>query len=63
MTQPDLSDTCDTCGVRATFTGRTREMDGRLYAILKCPSCHADIPVWSREWEAVLATWVASQRG
>lgn len=60
MTLSDLSDTCDTCAERATFTGRTREMDGRLFAILRCPSCHADIPVWSRENDALVKAWAAA---
>jgi hypothetical protein len=60
MTLSDLSDTCDTCDERATFTGRTQLREGRMYAILKCPSCHADIPVWSKENEALVREWAAS---
>ena len=59
MTLSDLSDSCDTCSERATFTGRTRVTDGRRYAILRCPSCHEDIPVWSRESEPLLEAWAA----
>lgn len=60
MTLSDLSDTCDTCSERATFTGRTVERDGHTYAILRCPSCHEDMPVWSRETEAYVKAWAAS---
>lgn len=60
MTLSDLSDTCDTCSERATFTGRTRVIEGKHYAILRCPSCHADIPVWSRENEPLVAEWAAN---
>ena len=59
MTLSDLSETCDTCSVRATFTGRTDLRDGHRYAILRCPSCHSDIPVWSRETEALVEAWAA----
>lgn len=60
MTLSDLSDTCDTCSERATFTGRTELREGRLYAILRCPSCHADIPVWSKENDELLHAWAAN---
>ncbi len=56
----DLSDTCDTCSERATFTGRTSVREGRTYAILRCPSCHADIPVWSRENDELVRAWAAN---
>lgn len=59
MMLSDLSDTCDTCDVRATFTGRTEVREGRATAILRCPSCHADIPVWSRDTDALVRAWAA----
>lgn len=59
MTLSELSEFCDTCSARATFTGRTRVSDGLLCAILRCPSCHADIPLWSRDTENLLLAWIA----
>ncbi len=59
MTLSDLSENCDTCDVRASFTGRNKETAGRTYAILRCPSCHSDIPVWSRETEPLVKAWAA----
>ena len=58
-TLSDLSDACDNCGERAAFTGRTREADARVFAILRCPSCEVDIPVWSREHDAMVRAWAA----
>lgn len=55
-----LADTCETCGGRATFTGRADVRGKEVYATLHCPRCRVDFPVWSRAAEPVLAAWLAA---
>ena len=57
MTLSELSDSCETCAERAVFTGHVRRIDERLYAILRCPSCHENFPVWTKATASLVASW------
>lgn len=59
-TLTELADPCETCGRRAGFTGRVDVRGREVYALLHCPQCRVDFPVWSRAAEPVLAAWQAA---
>lgn len=56
-TVSELASECETCGVRAPFTGHFREQDGLLYALVRCGGCSVTFPVWDRATAPLLAAW------
>ncbi|GDX80225.1 hypothetical protein LBMAG42_20360 [Deltaproteobacteria bacterium] len=60
-TLSDLRAECPTCGVDAHFTGRVVERDGQRSALVRCPDCHVEFPVWRRAAEPLLQAYVAAR--
>lgn len=60
MTLSELSDNCETCSERAVFTGKVRRIDDRDFALLRCPSCHEEFPVWTKITADLVANWAPS---
>jgi hypothetical protein len=58
LTLSSISDDCETCGGRATFTGRARVVGGRVYAVLHCPTCTVDFLVWKASFAPHLDAWI-----
>jgi hypothetical protein len=61
LTLSHISSDCETCGTRSLFTGRTQVEGGRRYAMLRCPDCHAEFPVWQQKQAALVEAYVAAR--
>lgn len=42
------------------FTGKVRRIEDREYAVLRCPSCHEEFPVWTKATADLVASWSPS---
>lgn len=61
---PHLSDIyseCPLCGGRELFTGRARERDGRVGAVLRCRDCRGEGFTWSQRFEPALEAYLTAR--